>query len=137
MSKGSDTVKSMIACKIIYLDLLKVTVAKPDGSEFDLNQRWVKIAVDEATGKKWSNFSKTKNEMVKPMCEFLHQIKTRDNAIKIIRLDPAGDNHKLEKRRATVDWKELQPIEFEFTSQDTPQHNNLAELVYPYLGGKA
>ena len=26
---------------------------------------------------------------------------------------------------------------FEFTSQDTPQHNSLAELAFPYLAGKA
>ena len=71
------------------------------------------------------------------MCECLHQMKTRGNVIKIIRLDPAGENHKLEKRCATADWKELQPIEFEFTSQDTPQHNDLAELAFLYLSGKA
>ena len=28
-------------------------------------------------------------------------------------------------------------IDFEFTSRDTPQHNNLAELAFPYLVGKA
>ena len=49
VSKGSDTVKSMTACEIIYLDLSKVTVAKLDGSEFNLTQRWWKIAVNEAT----------------------------------------------------------------------------------------
>ena len=29
------------------------------------------------------------------------------------------------------------PIDFEFTSRDTPQHNSLAELAFPYLAGKA
>ena len=27
----------------------------------------------------------------------------------------------------------LQHVNFEFTSQDTPLHNNLAELAFPYL----
>ena len=31
----------------------------------------------------------------------------------------------------------LQPIDFEYTSQDTPQHKSLAELAFPYLAGKA
>jgi hypothetical protein len=31
----------------------------------------------------------------------------------------------------------LQPLDFEFTSRDTPQHNSLAELAFPYLAGKA
>ena len=30
----------------------------------------------------------------------------------------------------------LQPLDFEFTSHDTPQHNSLAELAFPYLAGK-
>ncbi len=62
-------------------------------------------------------------------------MKTRDMAIKIIILDPAGENHKLEKRAESVDWKPIQLVEFEFTSRDTPQHNNLAELTFPYLPG--
>ena len=28
-------------------------------------------------------------------------------------------------------------MDFEFTSRDTPQHNNLAELSFPYIAGKA
>jgi hypothetical protein len=34
-------------------------------------------------------------------------------------------------------WAALQPLDFEFTSGDTPQHNSLAELAFPYLAGKA
>ena len=52
-------------------------------------------------------------------------------------MDPSGENHKLAKRAQSVDWKELQPIDFEFTSRDTPQHNNLAELSFPYIAGKS
>ena len=31
----------------------------------------------------------------------------------------------------------MQPIDFEFTSRDTPQHNSLVELAFPYLARKA
>ncbi len=31
----------------------------------------------------------------------------------------------------------MQSVNFEFTSQDTPQYNTLAELAFPYLTGKA
>ena len=52
-------------------------------------------------------------------------------------MDPAGENHKLAKRAANSEWVALQPLDFEFTSHDTPQHNSLAELAFPYLAGKA
>ena len=55
--------------------------------------------------------------------------------MKSIRLDPAGDNTPVEKCIETAEWKDLQPIDSEFTSCDTPQHNNLAELSFPYIAG--
>ena len=112
-------------------------MAREDGSEFDLNKKNWKIMVDEASGKKWSDFTETKSGMVEPTCEFMHQMKQRQIPIRVVRLDPAGENHKLEKRCSSVDWKELQPIDFEFTSRETPQHNNLAEVAFPYIAGKA
>ena len=48
-----------------------------------------------------------------------------------------GENQKLAKHAGSSDWARLQPIDFEFTSRDTPQHNNLAELAFPYLAGEA
>ena len=121
----------------VYLDLSKVTVPKADGSEFViLNKNW-KSMVDEATGKKWCNFTATKKAMTERTCEFLHKMKQRGLHVKIIRLDPAGKNKKLEERAESVDWKPIQPVDFEFTSRDTPQHNNLAELSFPYIAGKA
>ena len=121
----------------VCLDLSKVTVSRDDGSDFQLNQKNWKSIVDEHTGKKWCDFTKTKNGMVEPTCEFLHKLKSRGIPVKIIRLDPGGENLKLEKRAASVDWKELQPLDFEFTSRDTPQHNSLAETSFPYIAGKA
>ena len=79
--KGSGTIKSTTAYESIYLDLSNVTIAKPDGLEFNLNQQWWKIAVDKATGKKWSNFSKMKNGMVEPMCKFMPYDWTRTERV--------------------------------------------------------
>ncbi len=103
----------------VFLDLSKVAVSRLDGSDFELKRKWWKILVDQATEKKWSDFTGTKSGMVENTCEFMHKMKTRGTAINIIRLDPAGENHKLEKRAETVDWKPIQPLEFKFTSRDT------------------
>ena len=91
--------------------------------------------VNEATGKKWSDFIDTKIRMFKHTCEFLHLMKAKGLPVTKLRLDPGGENVALEKRAKSVDWKPLQ--QFEFTSRDTPQHNNLAELAFPYLAGRA
>ena len=45
--------------------------------------------------------------MVEKTCEFLHKMKQRGVAVKIILLDPVGENHKLDKRAGSVDWKKL------------------------------
>ena len=104
----------------IYLDLSKVVVSKLDGSESGiLNKDW-KIMVDEATGKKWCYFTENKSEMVESTCKLLHKMKSKGIPIKCIQLYQAGENLKLEKRASSVDWTHLQPLEFEFTSQDTP-----------------
>jgi hypothetical protein len=93
--------------------------------------------VDEATGKKWSSFHDSKTGMVESACELLNVLKSKGLPVTKIRLDPAGENVKLEKRAKSSDWAILQPIDFEFTSRDTSQHNCLAELAFPNLAGKA
>ncbi len=34
-------------------------------------------------------------------------------------------------------WASLQPVDFECTCWDTPQHNSLADFTFHYLAGKA
>ncbi len=55
--------------------------------------------------------------------------------IKIIQLEPGGENIKLEKKAESVDWKPIQPVKFELIMRDTLQHNNLIELICSYMGG--
>ena len=135
--KESTTPKSTIPGWRVYLDLSKVTVSKSDGSEFEIQQKWWKTIVDEAMGKKWCDFTETKKAMVGHTCKWMNKMKQRGKAILKIRMDPAGENEALEKRIRNVDWASLQPCDCEFTSRDTPQHNNLAELCFPFIAGKA
>ena len=137
VSKTSTLEKASKPGERIYLDLSKVTVSKSDDTEFEIDNKHWKIMVDKAMGKKWSDFTNSKSGMVERTCEFLHKIKSHEILVLHIHLDPAGENLKLEKRASSFDWTPLQPLEFEFTSQDTPQHNNLVELAFPYLAGQA
>ena len=120
----------------VYLDLSKVTVAGDNGV-VELNRKNWKLIVDEYTGKKWSEFTESKNGMVEPTCEFLNKMKARGIPITKIRMDPGGENLALEKRCQSQEWQALQPIDFEVTSRSTPQHNSRAEVGFPYLVGKA
>ena len=100
----------------VYLDLSKVTVSKKDGSEVALNKKKWKSIVDEALGKKWSDFTPSKSGMVEPTCEWLNLMKKRGIPVKIIWLDLGSENMKLEKRVKLATWQGLQPVDFEFTS---------------------
>ena len=135
--KESSVMKATVPGHHLYLDLSKITVKAGDGKQCDINQDNWQIMVCKATGKKWSDFTETKVGMVEWACKQLHKFKTCGIGVWYIRLDPAGENMKLAKRASSSDWAALQPIDFEFTSRDTPQHNNLAELAFPYLAGKA
>ena len=137
VTQVSTSPKATVPGERVYLDLSKVTVSRDDGSEFQLARKHWKSVVCEATGKKWFDFTETKSGMVENTCELFSQLKARGIAVRYVRLDPGGENIKLEKRAKSADWQRLQPIDFEFTSRDTPQHNNLAELSFPNLAGKA
>ena len=81
----------------------------------------------QAKGKKWSDFAVTKSDMVKRTCEHVHKLKTHGKLVRYIRLNLAGENHKLSKCTESSVGAVLQPIDFEFVSRDTPQHNSLGE----------
>ncbi len=61
------------------------------------------IVVDEATGVKISSFYTAKNKMIEPMCERMHKIEKRGQAVKHLRQDNAGENKKLQKRAQSAD----------------------------------
>ena len=76
--KESTAPKAEVPGGRVYFDLSKATISKRDGSEFELTNKWWKIIVDEATGKKWCYFTPTKKGIVKQTCEFLHKMKQRN-----------------------------------------------------------
>jgi hypothetical protein len=135
--KESKAEKAKVVGERAFLDGSSVKVPRRGGGTYMIqNKNWY-VVVDQCSQKKWSHFFKTKKGMVEPICEWLHQMKAAGIAFQIIRMDPAGENLALEKRVQSVDWQALQPIKVELTSRETLQHNNLAELAFPYLGGKA
>eukprot|EP00956_Cyclotella_meneghiniana_P017443 scaffold28424_cov41-Cyclotella_meneghiniana.AAC.3 len=93
--------------------------------------------VDEATQKKWLIFTPSKAKMVEPVVELLTMLNGLGRHIKMIRMDPGGENLKLEKRLKMVDCAHLAPVKCELTALDTPQHNSLVEVAFPYLAGLA
>jgi hypothetical protein len=121
----------------LHVDLSTISVPKPDGTLHRINQNVWRIAVDECTGKKWGGFHTTKIGMVEPMCELLNQLKARNIPVLTIRLDSAGENFALEKRCKSAAWASLQPLTFEFTSRNTPQHNSKAETAFPTIANRA
>ena len=120
----------------MFLDLSKVTVSRDDQSKYTLRAKWWRGMVDEVTGKMWSDFSETKNGMVEPACELLNQLKARGLPIKVIRMDPAGENIKLEQRLKSADWAILQPIKVEYTAAGVPQHNGPIEIKFPTVASR-
>ena len=82
--KASENEKVTEPEELIFLDLSTIKVAKDDGSEFDLTKKNWKIMVDKATGKKWSDFTPTKDGMVEPTCQFLHKSKQSGRPVKAI-----------------------------------------------------
>ena len=93
--------------------------------------------VCKASGKKRNDFTMTKNDMVEQTCKHLHDLELHKIQVQHVQLDPARENLKLSKCAESSEWAMLQPIDFEIMSQNTPQHNSLTELAFPYLAGKA
>jgi hypothetical protein len=85
-----------------------------------------RIMVDEKTQLKFVDFFEAKNDMIEPTCVQLKKWEQAKKKVDVIRLENGGENVKLEKRASSKDWQ--LGIKFEYTVQDTPQQNNLAEI---------
>ena len=105
--KESTVPKADVPGGRVYLDLSMVTISKLDDTEFKLMKKLWKIIMDEATGKKWSNFTPTKKGIVQCTCEFMQKMKQKGIPVSKIRLEPAGENKKLENRVGCVTWAPL------------------------------
>ena len=117
--KESDTEKATESNGRIYLDIS--TIRAPKKSNFKVAKgNWL-IMVDERSGMKISRFFATKDEMVEPVCEQFQLWKGAGIPVKILRMDNAGENKKLQQRLESSDWK--LNVAVEYTARATPQHN--------------
>jgi hypothetical protein len=95
---------------------------------------WSIVVIDEEIQLKVSNFYKSKDAMVEPLCERMNRWKESGRAITNMRLDNAGENKLLKKRSDSKDWK--LGIKFEFTARDTPQQNSIAEVAFSTIADR-
>ena len=74
--KESAALKADVPRHRLYLDLSKVTVTSGTSKNVSINHDNWKVLVCKATGKKWSDFTVTKGDMVEHSCEHFHKLKT-------------------------------------------------------------
>jgi hypothetical protein len=115
----------------VFLDI--ATIRNPDEETTATKPNW-RIMVDERTQLKFSNFFQTKNGMVEPTCEQFQRWKDQGKEVKYLRMDNAGENHLLQQRCESKDWKFQ--ITCEYTAAMTPQQNHLAELGFAILANR-
>ena len=116
-----------------YLDVS--TVKKANNMPEPPNPNWRIIVLGTNVQLKFSHFFKSKNKMIEPTCELMHQWGQVGILIKKLRMDNVGENIALEKRLKSESWKI--PVEIEYTARDTPQQNSLAEVAFYALANKA
>ena len=83
---------------------------------------------------KISKFFATKNGIVEPACEQFNKWKGVGITVKILHMNNAGGNKKMQQRCEIKDWK--LNIACEYTTRDTPHHNAIAELAFPSIANK-
>ena len=85
VQKESAAKTATVPGHILYLDLSKVTVKSDTPENARINQDNQKVLVCESTGKKWSNFTQIKSDMVERTCEHLHKLKSRNIPVHYVR----------------------------------------------------
>jgi hypothetical protein len=70
------TPKANVPGHRLYLDLSKVTVKSGTLENVTINHDNWKVLVCKANGKKWSDFTVMKRDMVDPTCKHIHKLKT-------------------------------------------------------------
>jgi len=83
------------------LDITSVKV--PNDIMATVTEPHWRIIVDELTGMKFSNFYKTKNQMVEQTAERFYSWKANGIPVKHLRMDNAGENKALQARVNSVD----------------------------------
>ena len=100
-----------------------------------LTKRYWRLLGDERTQLKFTDFSETKNGMVKPTAVFLNSLSKDGHHVQYIRCENGGENKLLETTCNCSEWK--MNLKFEFTARDTPQQNWLFEKGLATILSKA
>ena len=75
-AKQKNVQKANVPWHRLYLDLSKVTVKSGSSENVTINCDNWKVLVCKATGKKWSDFTITKSDMVESTCKHFHKLKS-------------------------------------------------------------
>jgi hypothetical protein len=99
--KIGDHVRSKVVGERIFLDLSSI---KPPKKGVVIPKHQWRMLVDDAVNLKIGHWFAKKNEMVEPKFELIKMLKNEYIVVKVIRVDSAGENVVLVKRRNSKDW---------------------------------
>ena len=116
-----------------YLDIS--TIKKNEKYPVTTNPNLRMIVVGTKLQLKFLHLYKSKDAIVEPTCELLHQWMQNGQKIQKLCMDNAGENKKLELRLKSAAWKN--PVVIKYTARDTPQHNSPVEVAFYALADKA
>ena len=84
VSKESVTPKAVVPGHRLYLDLSKLTDKSGTLENVTINHDNWKVLVCKATGKKWSDFTVMKSDMVECSCDHFHKLKTQEIPVRYV-----------------------------------------------------
>ena len=128
-----DAMKAERPNKLVHLDI--ATLKVPQSVQAKIPMPVWRIIVDSYTNYKTSHFYASKDAMVTHTCQTMKAWKDQGIAVKVCRMDNAGENKVLEKEANGKDWQ--LGIEFQYTARATPQQNSLAEVGFATIMIKA
>ena len=129
--KSSDRDKATRPGERWYHD--ESTIADKAGAKAPKKQ-WHAM-IDEYSRYSISRFYKHKDEFIETMLRILRDFTDRGYPPKAIRMDNAGENKKFMEVARSNEWNIK--AEMECTSRSTPQQNNLVEINFATIGGRA
>lgn len=129
--KSSDRDKASRPGQRWYHD--ESTIADKAGAKAPKKQ-WHAM-IDEYSRFSISRFYKHKDEFIETMLRTLRDFTDRGYPPEAIRMDNAGENKKFMEVARSNEWNIK--AEMECTSRSTPQQNNLVEINFATIGGRA
>ena len=134
IAKVSDRKPSTKANELIFMDSATIKKPRKCTTIKKLTKPIWNLLVDDYSELGFDGFYDTKDGIVEPTCELLHQWKQDGKPVKSIRCDNAGENRSLQARLQSKDWK--MNIKFQYTARATPQQNSPVEKKFHTITGR-